>query len=146
MPKEPVEVLKEQFAATNERDFARAMTYYADDVVLVVEEGFLNTGTFEGKEAVGEWYGDWFRAFGTDYRFEIDEVRELEPGLVFMTATYGGSGRASGATGTDRRAYLIASRGKITRTSSSSRTGPRCLVPEWSEGKPTRLPVSIPGA
>ena len=65
------------------------MTYYADDVVLVVEEGFLSTGTFEGKEAVGEWYGDWFRAFSSDYRFEIEELRELAPGLVFMTATYG---------------------------------------------------------
>ena len=80
MPQDPVDVLREQFAATNERDFARAMSYYADDVVLVVEEGFLNTGTFEGKEAVGEWYGDWFRAFGTDYRFEIEEIRELRAG------------------------------------------------------------------
>ena len=43
----PVDVLREQFAATNERDFPRAMSFYADDVVLVVEEGFLSTGTFE---------------------------------------------------------------------------------------------------
>ena len=55
--------MREQFRATNDRDFERAMTYYADDVVLVVEEGFLSTGAFEGQEAVGEWFGDWFRAF-----------------------------------------------------------------------------------
>ena len=137
MPQDPVDVLREQFTATNERDFPRAMSFYADHVVLVVEEGFLNTGTFEGKEAVGEWYGDWFRAFGADYRFEIDEIHELEPGLVFMTATYGGSGRASGAVVTDRRAYLYrVEDGKITRiqlfpTPEKARNA--ATLPEWSD-------------
>ena len=135
----PVDVLREQFTATNERDFPRAMSYYADDVVLVVEEGFLSTGTFEGKEAVGEWYGDWFRAFGPDYRFEIDEIRELEPGLVFMTATYGGSGRASGAVVTDRRSYLYrVEDGKITRIQffiESEDALEAASLPEWSKGE-----------
>jgi ketosteroid isomerase-like protein len=133
---DPVDVLRQQFAATNERDFARAMTYYADDVVLVVEEGFLNTGTFEGKEAVGEWYGDWFRAFGADYRFEIEEIRELRPGLVFMTARYGGSGRASGAQVTDRRSYLYrVADGKISRIQfflTSESAIEAASLPEWS--------------
>jgi ketosteroid isomerase-like protein len=131
-----VEVLREQFAATNERDFPRAMSYYADDVVLVVKEGFLNTGTFEGKEAVGEWYGDWFRAFGIDYRFEIEEIRELKPGLVFMTATYGGSGRSSGVVVRDRRAYLYrVEDGKITRIQlflTSESALETASLPEWS--------------
>jgi len=135
----PTDVLREQFAATNERDFARAMTYYADDVVLVVGEGFLNTGTFEGKEAVGEWYGDWFRAFGTDYRFEIEAIRELEPGLVFMTANYGGSGRASGAEVRDRRAYLYrVEDGKITRIQlflTEDQALEAASLPEWSRGQ-----------
>ena len=112
------------------------MTYYADDVVLVVEEGFLNTGTFEGKEAVGEWYGDWFRAFGADYRFEIEEIRELQPGLVFMTARYGGSGRASGAQVTDRRSYLYrVADGKIGRIQfflTSESAIEAASLPEWS--------------
>ena len=112
------------------------MSYYADDVVLVVEEGFLNTGTFEGKEAVGEWYGDWFRAFGADYRFEIDEIRELRPGLVFMTANYGGSGRASGAQVTDRRSYLYrVADGKISRIQfflTSESAIEAASLPEWS--------------
>jgi ketosteroid isomerase-like protein len=116
VPQDPVEVIREQYRATNDRDFERAMTYYADDVVLVVEEGFLSTGTFEGKEAVGEWFGDWFRAFASDYRFTIDEIRELEPALVFLIATYGGTGRTSGAEVSDRRAYLYrVEDGKITR-------------------------------
>ena len=139
MPQNAVDVLREQFAATNERDFPRAMSYYADDVVLVVEEGFLITGTFEGKDAVGEWYGDWFRAFGTDYRFEIEEIRELRPGLVFMTARYGGSGRASGVEVTDRRAYLYrVVDGKITRIQlflTSESAIEAASLPEWSEGE-----------
>jgi ketosteroid isomerase-like protein len=139
VPQDPVDVLREQFAATNERDFARAMTYYADDVVLVVREGFLNTGTFEGKEAVGEWYGDWFRAFGTDYRFEIEEIRELQPGLVFMTARYGGSGRASGVEVRDERAYLYRVRdGLITRVQlflTPEAAMEAASLPEWSESE-----------
>jgi ketosteroid isomerase-like protein len=135
----PVDVLREQFTATNERDFPRAMSYYADDVVLVVEEGFLNTGTFEGKEAVGEWYGDWFRAFGTDYRFEIDEIRELQPGLVFMTARFGGSGRSSGAVVWDRRAYLYrvedATITRIQLFNESEDALEAASLPEWSEGE-----------
>jgi len=131
--------LREQFAATNERDFERAMTYYADDVVLVVEDGFLNTGTFEGKEAVGEWYGDWFRAFSADYRFDIEDLRELGPGLVFMTASYGGSGRASGVEVRDRRSYLYrVVNGKITRIQfflTPDGAIQAASLPEWSGPK-----------
>ena len=36
MSKEDVEVIRDQFAVTNERDFTRAMGHYADDVVLIV--------------------------------------------------------------------------------------------------------------
>jgi ketosteroid isomerase-like protein len=112
------------------------MSFYADDVVLVVEEGFLNTGTFEGREAVGEWFGDWFRAFASDYRFTIDEIRELEPGLVFLRATYGGTGRTSGAEVSDRRSYLYrVEEGKIARVqlfvTPEGATGAASL-PEWS--------------
>ena len=139
MSQDPVDVIREQYAATNERDFERAMSCYADDVVLVVEEGFLNTGTFEGKEAVGEWFGDWFRAFGVDYRFTIDELRELEPGLVFLTATYGGTGRSSGAEVHDRRAYLYrVEGGKITRVQlflAPESAIEAASLPEWSGAK-----------
>jgi ketosteroid isomerase-like protein len=136
MPEDPIEVIRDQYAATNERDFERAMSFYADDVVLVVEEGFLNTGTFEGREAVGEWFGDWFRAFASDYRFTIDEIRELEPGLVFLRATYGGTGRTSGAEVSDRRSYLYrVEEGKIARVqlfvTPEGATGAASL-PEWS--------------
>jgi ketosteroid isomerase-like protein len=139
VPQDPVEVIKGQYAATNERDFPRAMSYYAEDVVLVIEEGFLNTGIFEGKEAVGEWFGDWFRAFGPDYRFAIDEIREVAPGLVFLTAAYGGTGRASGAEVRDRRTYLYrVEAGKITRVQlfvEPESAIEAASLPEWSEAE-----------
>jgi ketosteroid isomerase-like protein len=128
--------MREQFAATNERDFERAMSFYDDNVVLVIEEGFLHTGTFEGKQAVGEWFGDWFRAFGTDYRFDIAELRDLGGGLIFMTASYGGSGRASGAQVEDQRAYLYLVRdGRIARVQifmTPERALEAASLPEWS--------------
>ena len=115
------------------------MSFYAEDVVLVVEEGFLNTGTFEGKEAVGEWFGDWFRAFGTDYQFQIVDLRDLGGGLVFLVATYGGSGRTSGAVVRDQRAYLyLVEAGKIARLQlflTADAALEAASLPEWSDPK-----------
>ena len=139
MSEDPADVIREQFAATNERDFERALSYYADDVVLVVEEGFLNTGTFEGKRAVGEWFGDWFRAFGADYHFEIVDLRDLGGGLVFLVATYGGSGRTSGVVVRDQRAYLYrVEAGKVNRLQlflTAEEALEAASLPEWSEPK-----------
>ena len=106
MSEHDIEVIRDQFAAVNERDFERAMSHYADDVVLVVRGDFVaNPGTYEGKEAVGGWFGDWFQAFGRDYRFEIREARHLG-GLIFIYATHGGSGRASGVEVRGASSYL----------------------------------------
>ena len=130
----------EQFAATNARDFARAMDLYGDDVTLIVaDENQPNAGTYEGKEAVGEWFGDWFRAFAKDYRFEIKEVRELGGSVVFLFAGHGGSGRLSGAEVRGENAYLYrVSDGKITQVGFFA--GPpdaleAASLPEWSGDK-----------
>ncbi len=42
MSQENVDVVCDQFAATNERDFERAMSYYAEDVELVVDSRRLS--------------------------------------------------------------------------------------------------------
>ena len=107
----------DQFGAVNERDFARAMSHYADEVELVVDdEAFLDSGTFSGKEAVGEWFGNWFRTFEPGYRFEIEECREVKPGVVLLVASHRGRGRASGAEVHGRTGYVYTLRdGKIIR-------------------------------
>ncbi len=111
-----VEVVRDQFAATNERDFPRAMSHYAEDVELVVHpDAFLQGGTFAGREAVGRWFADWFTTFERGYRFEIEEARDLGA-VVFLNATHHGRGRTSGVEVHGRTGYLYTLRsGKIVR-------------------------------
>jgi ketosteroid isomerase-like protein len=111
-----VEVVLDQFAATNERDFARAMSFYADDVVLVVHpDAFLQSGSFRGSEAVGGWFGDWFATFEPGYRLVIEEARDLGD-VVFLTASHRGRGRISGVDVQGRTGYLYTVRdGRIVR-------------------------------
>jgi ketosteroid isomerase-like protein len=93
---ESVEVIRLQFEATNAGDFERAMGFYAKEVVLVVDGfGFLD-GTFEGREAVGGWFGGWFASFERGYHFDLDDMRDLGDGRVFFVASHGGRGRGSG--------------------------------------------------
>jgi ketosteroid isomerase-like protein len=112
MSQENAEIVRDQFAAVNERDFARAMSHYADEVELVVPNDlFLEAGTFKGRDAVGEWFGDWFRTFQRDYRFDLEEVRDLGD-AVLVVASHHGHGRASGAEVRNSSAYLYRVRGK----------------------------------
>ena len=116
MSQQNVDVVLDQFAATNAREFARAMDLYTEDVELVVDhEAFLRGGTFTGREAVGAWFADWLTTFEPGYRFEIVEVRDLG-NLVFLDAAHGGRGRTSGIEVTGRTGYLYTVRdGRIAR-------------------------------
>jgi ketosteroid isomerase-like protein len=138
VPEDPVSVVREVFAAVNDGDYTRAGSHLADEVVLVVEEGFLNTGTFVGIDAASKWFMDWFRAFGSDAHYELEEVRELRPGVVFLANAYGGSGRSSGATVGDRRFLLyLVEDGKVTRIQfflTAERATQAAALPEWSPG------------
>jgi ketosteroid isomerase-like protein len=110
-----VEVVRDQFEAVNERDFQRAMDHYAEDVVLVVAESGPEPGTYEGKETVGRWFGNWFQSFARDYRFDIDEARDLGE-VVFLHAWHGGRGRVSGVEVRGELSYLYQVRdGKVAR-------------------------------
>jgi ketosteroid isomerase-like protein len=137
MTPEPIEVVREQYAATNERDFTRAMDLYADDVVLVVADGWgITAGRYEGKAAVGEWFGDWFRQFADDYHFEIVQARALGGGVVFLDARHGGSGRASGVAIGSESGYLYrVVNGKITQVqlfATPAEALEAASLPEWS--------------
>ena len=138
MSESSLDVIREQYAATNRRDFAHVMDLYTDDVVLRVPriEGVQNPGTYEGKEAVGEWFGDWFRTFAHDYRFEIQELRELNAGLIILFATHGGSGRLSGVEVQGQNAYLYRVRdGKVAEVGffgTSDDALEAAALPEWS--------------
>jgi ketosteroid isomerase-like protein len=114
MSQENVEVVCDQFAATNERDFPRAMSHYAEDVVLVAD-AFLERRTVKGSHAVGEWFANWFRAFEPGYHFDIEEARDLGD-VVFLFATCYGRGRSSGVEVQGQTGFLYRLRGgKIVR-------------------------------
>jgi ketosteroid isomerase-like protein len=91
-----LEVVLDQYAATNERDFARVMSLYADDVELIVRERWMNTGVYKGRKAVGEWFGDWFTTFAPDAKFDVSEASELPTGEVLVVTEHHARGRASG--------------------------------------------------
>jgi ketosteroid isomerase-like protein len=111
---ENLDIVREYFAATNRREFASAMAAYSNDVILVVT-GLFPSGTCAGREAVGEWFGEWFSAFGRDYHFDLLEAREVGE-RVFATAHHRGSGRSSGipVEATTGYAFTVAA-GKIAR-------------------------------
>jgi ketosteroid isomerase-like protein len=138
MSEAAIEVVRDQFAATNDRNFERAMELYTDDVVLIASELAGPTpGSYEGKQAVGEWFGDWFRTFDHDYHFEIDEARTLSEGLVFMYARHGGSGRLSGVEVHSANAYLYrVHAGQISRVgffATREEALEAASLPEWSK-------------
>ena len=141
MSEEDFAVIREQYDATNRRDFGRAMELYADDVVLRVPQldGIQNPGTYVGKETVGEWFGDWFRTMSHDYRFEIQQMRKLEGGLLPMSATHGGSGRRSGVPVHGENVYLYRVRGgkiaEIGFFSTPEDALEAASLPEWSESE-----------
>jgi ketosteroid isomerase-like protein len=116
MSQENVEVVREHYAATNERDFPRAMSDYAEDVELVVDpQAFLDAGTFKGRHAVGQWFADWLTTFEPGYHFDIEEARDLGD-VVFLNATHRGRGRSSGVEVQGQTGYLYKVRdGKIVR-------------------------------
>jgi ketosteroid isomerase-like protein len=134
----PVDVVREQYEATNSRDFTRVMELYDEDVVMVVAraEGIQNPGTYTGKEAVGEWFGDWFRTFAPDYHFDVEETRDLGGGLVMLHAKHGGRGRLSGAEVHGENAYLYRVReGRIIKVgffATPEVALAAAVLPEWS--------------
>jgi ketosteroid isomerase-like protein len=114
MSQENVEIVVKQIEATNARNFATAMDAYAENVTLIVHWEVM-TPTAAGKTAVGEWFGDWFRQFGPDYHFDIEESRGIDD-RVFLVATHHGRGRGSGALVEQRMAYVYTVReGKVSR-------------------------------
>jgi ketosteroid isomerase-like protein len=90
-----LEIVRDQYAATNERDFSRAMSHYAEDVELIIPTG-IRAGTFKGRQAVGAWFGDWFATCDRDARFDIEEIVEPDDTSVLLIAKHHASARASG--------------------------------------------------
>jgi ketosteroid isomerase-like protein len=116
MSQRDVEVVQRHFEGVNRRDWEAVMDAYDEEVVLVAHASVgPDAGTFAGRKAVGRWFGDWFRAFGKDYRFEVEQTRSVGE-RVLAVARHHGSGRASGVKVEQITANLYTvSAGKIVR-------------------------------
>ena len=89
-----VEIVREQFEATNRQDFAQPMADWADELQLVAIDGPL-AGTYSGRKVVGDVFGDWFRAFGGDVHFDVLDIR-ASGDAVAVAARHTARGRYSG--------------------------------------------------
>jgi ketosteroid isomerase-like protein len=115
MSQESVEMVVRVFEAMNSRDFAAALDAHAEDVTLAVHGKFQHLGGASGKNAFAQWFGDWYRQFGGDYRSEIEESRDWGDRVLVVATDYG-RGRTSGAPITERVAYVFTvDGGKIVR-------------------------------
>jgi ketosteroid isomerase-like protein len=121
MSQADVEVVLAQYQATNQGDFPRAMSYYDEAVELVASGGWLESGVFKGRDAVGRWFGGWLSTFDRGARFDVTEARELSDGRVLVVAEHHARGRASGAEvhGTLVWVYRVRE-GKITHVEGFS--------------------------
>jgi ketosteroid isomerase-like protein len=115
MSQENVEIIRDSTAAMNEGDFERALGHLADDVVFEAPAG-IRGGMFRGREAVSEWFADWFRIFDWNVHSDLREIAEVGDDGVLTVAVARGRGRGSGVDVEETFAYLFRLReGKITR-------------------------------
>ena len=89
------DVIRDYFEAANRREFDTVMAIYADDVVMVIPADWLVGGTFEGKEAVGRWFGDWYRTFDGGPQFDLQQIEGIADAVV-LTAHACSRGAMSG--------------------------------------------------
>jgi ketosteroid isomerase-like protein len=102
MSQENVEIVREHFANTNARRFDAALRAYDPNVELVVsDEVAVDPGVYRGVDAVGEWFGSWFRTFASNYRMELVELVPVND-AVLAAVDHRGVGRRSGAEVTTR--------------------------------------------
>jgi ketosteroid isomerase-like protein len=102
MSHENLEIVREHFANTNARRFNVALRAYDPNVELLVSEDVaVDPGIYRGVDAVGEWFGSWFRTFASNYRMEHVELLPVNDAVV-ATVDHRGVGRRSGAEVTTR--------------------------------------------
>ena len=97
MSQNNVEIVRAHFENTNARRFDAAMQGYDPNVQLVVSEDVaVDPGLYSGVDAVGEWFGSWFRTFAPGYRLDVVELIPVNDAVVAVVDHHG-VGRRSGA-------------------------------------------------
>ena len=95
-------IVRAHFENTNARRFGAAMQSYDPNVELVVSEDVaVDPGVYRGADAVGEWFGSWFRTFAANYQLDVVELIPVDDAVV-TTVDHRGVGRRSGVEVTTR--------------------------------------------
>src|SRR3954470_3259867 len=110
MSQRNADLLRRYFEAANRRDFGTVMAMYAEDVELIVPDAWINGGTYVGKDAVGRFFGDWYRTFDGGPQFELRELHEVGD-AVAVSAHAVARGGASGVELTLDYFYVYKLRG-----------------------------------
>ena len=113
MARDDIALVRRLFDSTNRRDFAQVMDCYGEDVVLKLQdiEAAALPSMALGRDAVGAWFGDWFRTFGSDYHFDLHELIDLGAGQVLVDATHNVRGRSGGVPLSTRSGWIFLVRG-----------------------------------
>ena len=109
MSQENVDIVREHFENTNRRSFDAVMQGYDPGVELVVSEDVApDPGVYRGADAVGEWFGSWFRTFAPNYRLDVVELISVNDAVV-AAVDHRAVGRRSGVEVTTRfyNAYWV---------------------------------------
>jgi len=98
-----VKLTRQLFEAVSRGDLEPLASLWAPDAVLDASDAGL--GTFEGVEAIGQFFEDWHGSF-EDYRFEEEEILDLGHGVVLSIVRE--SARLAGGEGrVEQRALQV---------------------------------------
>jgi ketosteroid isomerase-like protein len=115
MSEENVEIVLGYFHAT---DLAGAIGALDEDVTFAFHgqaRRLAGAESVSGKKAAIDWLTDWFSQFESDYRFEIEEARDLGDRVLVVT-NHRAKGRASGVPISQQTTQVMTLRdGKIVR-------------------------------
>lgn len=111
MSAENVEVVRASFEAWQAGDFAKSLSYYAEDAAW--QTGSLDTAVYCGPGGVARAVEGWVGAF-TGYWLEMDELIDAGDKVVLLMRE-GGTGKASGVRVEEEAAMVITvTDGRIT--------------------------------
>jgi ketosteroid isomerase-like protein len=95
MSEENVEVVRRHIEAWRAQDAARALSYLDPHVVLDVSRTDAIDTTAYGHEETAELFRRYAGTF-EDFRWEVEQLRDLGPGTVLAVLTETGRGKGSG--------------------------------------------------
>ncbi len=107
-----VELMGRAFEAANRRDLDAAASSFAEDAIF---DGRALGDRFEGRAAIRSFLEDWFATY-EELQFGVEEVRDLDNGVVFAVVVQNGHPAGSAGQLRQREGWVFVwVRGLIAR-------------------------------